>query len=71
MKLDYVDGYSGRPAVVTVDGTSFQLPLAGTNDNNWGVAQSVTVPVRLTAGANTIEFGNPGDYVSDIDRITV
>ena len=71
MKLDYVDGSSGRPAVVTVDGTSFQLPLAGTNDNNWGVAQSVTVPVRLTAGANTVEFGNPGDYVSDIDKITV
>jgi Alpha galactosidase A/Alpha galactosidase C-terminal beta sandwich domain/Carbohydrate binding module (family 35)/Fibronectin type III domain len=71
MKLDYVDGSSGRPAVVTVDGSSFQLPLAGTNDNDWGAAQSVTVPVRLTAGANTIAFGNPGDYVSDIDKITV
>ena len=71
MKLDYVDGDSSRPAVITVDGTSFQLPLAGTNDNNWGAAQSVTVPVHLTAGANTIAFGNPTDYVSDIDKITV
>jgi chitodextrinase len=71
MKLDYVDGSSSRTAVVTVDGASFQLPLGGTNDNVWDVAQSVTVPVHLKAGANTVGFGNAADYVSDIDKITV
>ncbi|WP_329129181.1 hypothetical protein OG552_02515 [Streptomyces sp. NBC_01476] len=71
LKLDYVDGSTGRTVVVTSGGTSFQLPLPGTNDNNWGTAQSVTVPVQLKAGSNTVSLGNPDDYVSDIDRITV
>jgi hypothetical protein len=71
MQLAYVDGDSSRTAVITVNGRSFQLPLSGSNDNNWGVAQTVTVPVQLNTGANTIEFGNPTDYVSDIDKITV
>ncbi|SCD92057.1 Carbohydrate binding module (family 35), partial [Streptomyces sp. DvalAA-14] len=71
LTLDYVDGSSGRTVVVTSGGASFHLPLAGSNDNNWGAAQSVTVPVRLKAGSNTITFGNPTDYASDIDRITV
>ncbi|MFC4036175.1 fibronectin type III domain-containing protein [Streptomyces polygonati] len=71
LTLDYVDGSSGRTVVITSGGTSFQLPLAGSNDNDWGAAQSVTVPVRLNAGSNTVTFGNPTDYASDIDRITV
>jgi hypothetical protein len=71
MKVAYVDGGSSRTAVVTVNGISFNLPLAGTNDNDWGSAQTVTVPVTLHAGANTIRFGNPTDYVSDIDKITL
>jgi hypothetical protein len=71
MQLAYVDGDSSRTAVVTVDGRSFELPLSGTNDNNWDVAQTVTVPVQLNTGVNTIEFGNPTDYVSDIDKITL
>jgi hypothetical protein len=71
MQLSYVDGDSSRTAVITVNGKAFEQPLSGTNDNNWDVAQTVTIPVRLNAGANTIEFGNPTDYVSDIDKITV
>jgi hypothetical protein len=71
LTLDYVDGSSGRTVVVTSGGSSFKIPLPGSNDNNWGVAQSVTVPVHLKAGSNTITFGNPADYVSDVDRITV
>ncbi|MGW9027571.1 fibronectin type III domain-containing protein [Streptomyces sp. NPDC055722] len=71
MKLDYTDGSSGRTVVVTANGKSFQLPLPGSNDNNWGRPQSITVPVQLQAGANTITFGNPSDYVSDVDRITL
>jgi hypothetical protein len=71
MQLDYTDGSSGRTVIVTANGTSFQLPLPGGNDNNWGRPRSITVPVELKAGDNTISFGNPSDYVSDVDRITV
>ncbi|SFF40921.1 Fibronectin type III domain-containing protein [Actinacidiphila alni] len=71
LTLDYLDGSSGRTIVVTSGRTSFKLPLPGSNDNNWGLPHSVTVPVHLAAGANTVSFGNPADYASDIDRITV
>ncbi|MFJ4408345.1 fibronectin type III domain-containing protein [Streptomyces sp. NPDC088910] len=71
LTLGYADGSSGRTAVVTAGGSSFQLPLPGGNDNNWGVARSVTVPVHLKAGDNTVTFGNPADYASDVDRVTV
>ena len=69
--IAYVDGDSSRTAVVTVNGTPFNLPLSGTNNNDWGTPQNTTVPVRLKAGANTLRFGNPTDYVSDIDKITL
>jgi hypothetical protein len=71
MKIDYVDASSGRAIVVTVNGTGFQLPTPGSADNAWDVAQTVTVPVRLKAGANTVKFGNPSDFAPDIDRIVV
>ena len=71
MQLSYVDGDSSRTAVVTVNGTPFELPLPGTNDNNWAAVQTATVPVQLNAGANTIEFGNPDSYVFDVDKIAV
>ncbi|HEV3170736.1 MAG TPA: CBM35 domain-containing protein [Actinocrinis sp.] len=69
--VGYVDGDSSRVAVVTVNGTPFELPLSGTNDNNWNAPQTVTIPIQLSAGANSIQFGNPNGWVSDIDRITL
>jgi hypothetical protein len=71
MRIDYVDGDSSRVAVVTVNGTAFQVPVPGTNDNNWSTAQSLTVPVQLTAGANTVSVGNPGGNAPDLDRVIV
>ncbi|MFE2968429.1 fibronectin type III domain-containing protein [Streptomyces sp. NPDC059340] len=71
MKLDYVDGDSSRVIDLTVGDTTLQIPVPGTNDNNWGAPQSLTVPVPLKAGDNTIGFGNPTDYAPDIDKITV
>jgi len=71
MALDYVDASSSRTIVVTVNGVSFQLPTAGSADNDWDTPQRVVVPVPLKAGANTVKFGNPGDYAPDVDRITV
>ena len=69
MQVSYVDGDSSRTAVVTVDGQPFDLPLPGTNDNNWDTPQTATVPVQLNAGDNTIEFSNPAGYVYDVDKI--
>lgn len=71
MAIDYVDASSSRTIVVTVNGVGFQLPTAGSADNNWDTPQRVVVPVQLKAGANTVKFGNPSDYAPDIDRITV
>jgi hypothetical protein len=71
LKLDYVDGDSSRVIDLDVNGQTIQIPVPGTNDNNWGVVQSLTVPVPLKAGANTLTFGNATDYAPDIDKITV
>jgi hypothetical protein len=71
LTLDYVDGDSSRTIVVTVNGSSFNIPVAGSNDNDWGQSQPVTVPVPLKAGSNTLTFGNASDYAPDVDKITV
>jgi hypothetical protein len=72
LTVSYVDGDTSRVAIVTVNGTPIELPTAGTGDNNWDTTQTVTIPVPLNAGnANSIEFGNPDDYVADIDKIAV
>ena len=71
MQLSYLDGDSSRTGILTVNGTSQRLPVAGSNDNDWNTPQTVTVPVYLQAGANTIQFGNQADYVYDVDKITV
>ncbi|MEV0740691.1 fibronectin type III domain-containing protein [Streptomyces sp. NPDC050549] len=71
MKLDYTDGSTGRTMIIGTGDTSFQQFLPGSNDNNWGRPSSITVPVQLKAGDNTITFGNASDYASDVDRITL
>ncbi|MFI6623462.1 fibronectin type III domain-containing protein [Streptomyces sp. NPDC050528] len=71
LKLDYVDGDSSRVIDLTVGDTTLQIPVPGTNDNDWGAPQSLTVPVSLKAGDNTLRFGNATDYAPDIDKITV
>jgi hypothetical protein len=69
--VSYADGDTSRQGVVTADGSPIQLPFSGTGDNDWDHTQDVTVPVDLKAGSNTVQFGNPGDYVADIDQIVV
>ncbi|HEX6452963.1 MAG TPA: hypothetical protein VF060_26330 [Trebonia sp.] len=71
MNLTYVDGDTGRVSIVTVNGQSFNLPTNGTGDNDWGDTQTVTVPVTLNAGANTIEFSNPDNYAADVSQISL
>jgi hypothetical protein len=71
MTLSYIDGDSSRTGVVTVNGTAFKLPVGGSNDNDWGTPQKITVPVQLNAGANAVKFGNPDGSAFDVDRVTV
>jgi hypothetical protein len=71
MTLTYVDGDTGRTSIVTVNGQPFDLPTAGTGDNDWGDVQNVTVPVTLRAGQNTIEFSNPDNYSADVSQIAL
>jgi hypothetical protein len=58
-------------SVVTVDGNAFNLPADGTGDNDWSGTQTVTVPVTLNAGENTIEFSNPDNYAADVSQIAL
>ena len=69
--LTFVDGDTGRVSVVTVGGNSFNLPTDGTGDNDWSDTQTVTLPVTLTAGENTVEFANPGNYAADVSQIAL
>lgn len=72
MTMSYIDGDSSRQAIATVNGqTRVFLNLVGTNNNDWGTPQTTTFPITLQAGPNTIQIGNPSDYVSDIDAVTV
>ena len=71
MTVSYVDGDTGRVSIVTVNGTPLTLPTDGTGDNDWGDAQTVTVPVTLKAGTNTIEFSNPDNYSADVSQIVL
>ncbi len=70
MKIAYVSG-DARSAAVSVNGggaTSHKFPSTG----DWGTVETVSVPLTLKAGANTITFdsGESG-YAPDIDRIDV
>jgi hypothetical protein len=71
MTLTYVDGDTGRTSVVTVNGNAINLPTDGTGDNDWADTQTVTVPVTLQAGTNTIEFSNPDNYSADVSQIAL
>ncbi|MGW7544861.1 alpha-galactosidase D [Streptomyces sp. NPDC054770] len=69
VKVAYVSGDS-RPATVSANaggGTSHKFPSTG----DWGTVASVSVPVTLKAGANTISFDSGSGYAPDIDRIDV
>lgn len=69
VKIAYVSGDS-RSASVSANGngaTSHKFPSTG----DWGTVGTVSVPVTLKAGANTITFDSGSGYAPDIDRIDV
>jgi hypothetical protein len=42
-------------------------PVSG----GWGIPATITIPIRLQAGANAITFGSGGGYSPDLDLIAV
>ncbi|MEV1081868.1 CBM35 domain-containing protein [Streptomyces sp. NPDC050211] len=70
IKVAYISGDSRSVAVSANGGGAVSHKFASTGD--WSTVNSVHVPVKLKAGANTITFdsGSSG-YAPDIDRIDV
>jgi hypothetical protein len=59
-----------RSASVSADGgaaTAVDFPPSG----GWGTPATVTVPVRLKAGANTVTIDSGSGFSPDIDAIAV
>jgi Alpha galactosidase A/NPCBM-associated, NEW3 domain of alpha-galactosidase/Alpha galactosidase C-terminal beta sandwich domain/Carbohydrate binding module (family 35) len=65
----YLDG-SGRQAQISVNGAAPQT-VSFTPTGSFSTVGTVTLPLQLAAGANTIEFANPAAYAPDFDRIIV
>ncbi|MEU0969168.1 carbohydrate-binding protein [Streptomyces sp. NPDC005917] len=69
VKVAYVSGDS-RSATISANsggGTSHKFPSTG----DWGTVSTVSVPVVLKAGANTVSFDSASGYAPDVDRIDV
>ncbi|HEV3380957.1 MAG TPA: NEW3 domain-containing protein [Trebonia sp.] len=71
--LVYCDGSSGttgRQADISVDGGPPQL-LSFTPTGSFTTVGTMTVPLQLPAGTNTIELSNPSAYAPDFNEIAV
>ena len=67
----YCDGSAtGRPATISVNGGTPQ-DLSFTPTGSFSTVGTMTVPLQLSAGTNTIEFADPSAYTPDFDRIIV
>jgi hypothetical protein len=69
LTISYASG-ENRSATVSVNGgaaTTVNTPSTG----GWDTIGSVTVTVKLNAGANTVRLGNSGGWAPDFDRIVV
>ncbi|WP_371657929.1 carbohydrate-binding protein [Streptomyces sp. NBC_00280] len=67
--IAYVSG-DARSVRISANGggaTSHKFPSTG----DWGTVETVSVPLNLKAGANTVTFDSGDGYAPDIDRIAV
>ncbi|MEV6286725.1 fibronectin type III domain-containing protein [Kribbella sp. NPDC051770] len=72
VKIAYTDGDTSRQSMLTVnDADSYWVNYHGLGDNDWGTPQVTYLPVKLSAGTNTLKISNPNGYIADIDWITV
>jgi alpha-galactosidase len=58
-----------RSYLYSVNGGTFQALNSG--GGSFQIPASTILPVRLAAGINTIQFGNPSSYPPDLDRIVI
>jgi len=69
--IAYCDGSAtGRPATISVNGGTPQ-DLSFSPTGSFSTVGTMTVPLQLSSGSNTIEFADPSAYTPDFDRITV
>ncbi|PKW05873.1 Carbohydrate binding module (family 6) [Streptomyces sp. 1222.5] len=69
IEVTYISG-DPRPVNVSAgSGAAIRHRFPSTGD--WGTPETVSVPVTLKAGANTVTFDSGSDYAPDIDRIDV
>ncbi|MFI6655105.1 alpha-galactosidase D [Streptomyces sp. NPDC050523] len=69
VKIAYVSG-DARSVAVSADGgggANHKFPSTG----DWGTVETVSIPLTLKAGSNTITFDSGNGYAPDIDRIDV
>jgi hypothetical protein len=72
VKIAYTDGDTSRQSMLTVNDTDdYWVNYHGLGDNDWGTPQVTYLPMKLTAGTNSIKVSNPNGYIADIDWITV
>jgi hypothetical protein len=68
MEIDYMT-QGQRSFFVSVNGnTAQELDL---NGYSFGTPTSTVIQVQLHAGANQIEFSNPGNYAPNLDSIII
>ena len=72
VKIAYTDGDTSRQSMLTVNNAdTYWVNYSGLGDNDWGTPQVTYLPMKLTAGANSIKISNPTGYIADIDWIMV
>jgi hypothetical protein len=69
VSIEYICGESRRYAYLKVNGEADWVRFGSTG--GWDKVGSMSVQVRLRAGSNTIEFGNPYAWAPDFDRIVL
>ncbi|MFI1363638.1 alpha-galactosidase D [Streptomyces griseochromogenes] len=69
VKVSYVSGDARAVNVSANSGNAVRHKFPSTGD--WGSVETVSVPVALKAGTNTVTFDSGSDYAPDIDRIDV
>lgn len=63
-------GSPGRPGEMTIDNGGPKA-LQFTATGSYTTMGTMTLPVTLAAGSNTVEFGDPNAYMPDVDAIVV
>jgi parallel beta-helix repeat protein len=67
----YASANGPQNMVLTVNGTPVATPVTFANTTDWRNWTTVSVPVTLHAGINTIKLGGSGSAAPNIDNLTI